>query len=56
MKIKDKVTVVGIGCGWIGAIHYDDSGDAIYSVIMDDSQVTSDGWYTARKCELKEGW
>ena len=54
--VKDKVTVVGIGVGWIGKACVDERGVPLYRVLLRDAGITPDGWFLARECELRKGW
>jgi hypothetical protein len=52
LEIKQRVTVVGIGIGWIAKVRHDDAGEPIYTVLMDDATASADGIFYARRCEL----
>jgi hypothetical protein len=50
--VKDKVTIHGIGAGWIARAWKDDAGEDLYLVLMEDAGATPTGEYLARNCEL----
>ena len=50
----DKVTLHGIGNGWIARAWQDDAGEDLYLVLLEDSQATPTGECLARNCELAE--
>lgn len=53
LQSGDKVEVHGIGMGWISRVRFDDLGEAIYTVMMDDPKATPDRMFIARRCELR---
>jgi hypothetical protein len=60
LRVTSKVTVAGVGHGWIAKVR-SDGKDPIIDVLMDKSiehgsGAAPDDYYVARECELKEGW
>jgi hypothetical protein len=53
LQLRQRVNVVGIGLGWIIKVRHDDRGDALYTILMEDSKATLDGEFLARRCELE---
>lgn len=48
-----KVEIKGMGLmGWIPKVRFDDNGQAIYTVMLDDPKATPDGLFYARSWEL----
>ena len=52
-KVGDLVEVIGIGRGRILSIRFDDRNEELYSIVMNDPEITPDGMILARHCELK---
>jgi hypothetical protein len=55
-SVKDKVTVIDIGCGWVSKVWKDPNGVELYNVLMCEAKTTADGWFLARDYELVNGW
>lgn len=55
MRVGDRVEVVGIGFGWVAAIKQDERGEGLYSILLEDSNLTPDGYFLARSGELRYG-
>jgi len=66
LQLRQRVNVVGIGLGWIIKVRHScrhrtrldcqsphDRGDALYTILMEDSKATLDGEFLARRCELE---
>lgn len=50
-KVKDKVTIHGIGPGWVMKAWKDDHGEDLYLVLMEDPGATLTGECLARNCD-----
>jgi len=48
-----RVNIPGVGDGTIRSIRYDDRGEEIFTITLDDGGATPDGLYLARRCELR---
>jgi hypothetical protein len=54
LKIKDRVVIVHLNAhGWIGRISYDSDSNPIYGILLENSELTPDGQYLARGCEIE---
>ena len=51
-NVKDRVTIPGIGTGYIVKIYNNEDGN-ISVIMMDDPKASCGGFYLVRDCEMK---